>query len=82
MRLKVGNKIVCKCDNYYGGIKNPVYMLRKDTAYIITHIKEDYMGLWVRVNNDHPLVGFLFKKYFYTKNELRKLKLNKINGKV
>jgi len=78
--LKIGDKIICKCEDYYGDIKNPVYILSKGKTYIITHIHEDYLGLWVKVeHNRHPFIGFLFKKYFYTEKELRRKKLNKIN---
>lgn len=75
--MKVGDTIVCKHSHVFG---NEEHQIRKRNSYIIDVIKYDNSGIWVTVK---PwLNSYLVDKYFYTENELRKLKLEKINGRT
>lgn len=83
--MEIGDKIVCKRNNWYGDKDNPQYHLKK---YHIYTVKEIYFQnickkqtKWVKVyESNYGLVGFLFDKYFYTEKELRKVKLMKVSG--
>lgn len=71
--MKVGDKIVCKKTHGYG---NGEYNIRENHTYTISIINYNIEGYWITVK---PwLVSYKMSKYFYTDNELRRLKLEKL----
>ena len=76
MEYKVGDRLLCK-KNYEDTIFEGKY-------YIIILKSLDYNNDYVltfKDNNGDPFIMFYFeiKHYFYTENELRKIKLERLN---
>lgn len=73
--MRVGDKVICKKDYTF-----EKYQLRKGCEYIISEIDiDEYDYGWVRVGNNS--IGYKFDIYFYSKKELRKLKLEAIESR-
>ena len=80
--LKIGDKVLCKksfddhnnryfiSGNYYH-----VCIVALEAVYLT--YKETKSGMWFYFNTD-----YLFKEYFYTPQEIRKIKLKKLNVKL
>ena len=79
--MKVGNIVYCK--------KSLFQLFSKDECYIVKDLSNSGVRIYFKLD-DWTTFTFgkehfgwaRFDDYFYTEKELRKLKLDKINGKI
>ena len=75
MNYNVGDRLLCK-------ISNDIFNITKDNYYVIIYIGSNTISL---VNDTGNRIGYKVDSrklvtYFYTLKEIRKLKLERING--
>lgn len=71
--MKKGDKVMCHNGLY------PLFFL--DNYYYVEYVLYDGVVIDGEIfSTDYYVKGNIFKDYFYTPTELRKIKINKLNG--
>jgi len=90
--MKVGDKLICKKNHGYNGFSEVSYF-EVNAEYTIDTIKKwidhytiiiDNIGFTYNFNLNYKQINgcYMLYDYFYTKKELRKLKLEVLNGSI